>query len=198
MKNENNNYNNYDEEEIKKEQRKRAIRRIIELIIIIIIIILLLRGCQAVPSTTNIGDNQTPTNGWDLTVDPNSEEGPHEGKTQEEIIEELNNKVAAGMITIHMNTFPVFENGSSKGNLLIENEPKNNYPQIIEIYIKETDQLIYQSKLIPVGSRIDYAPLDVKLAKGEYNCIAYFNAIDTETGQSIGKAGAEIVVTVLN
>ena len=72
----------------------------------------------------------------------------------------------------------------------ITNQKKKN------IYTKNTEELIYRSGLIPVGSRVDYAKLSVDLEKGEYPCVAYFNSVNEETGELLGKAGAEILIVI--
>ena len=51
---------------------------------------------------------------------------------------------------------------------MIVNEDINNYPQVVQIYIKESGELVYESKLIPVGTKIDTGKLLVDLDKGEY------------------------------
>lgn len=117
---------------------------------------------------------------------------------EDNIQDELNEKVEASMMNISMNLSPVFENGTSEGNLLIVNEEVNNHMQVIEIFRDDTDELIYKSGAIPVGSKIETTKLDVNLPKGTYDCTAYFNSIDDETGESIGKAGANIKLTIQN
>ena len=102
------------------------------------------------------------------------------------------------MINISMNTAPKFENGSAEGNLMIVNETINNYPQIVIITRNDTGEVIYESDGIAVGSKIEKAKLDVVLPAGTYECTAMFHNVDPETGASLGCAGAEIEITVLN
>ena len=167
---------------------------IILLLILMIILCLFLRSCGTdSPVTPSINKPI-----FDLTPDKDAQTGALEGKTTEELQEELNRKVAEGMMNISMNLNPVFADGESAGNLLIMNESINRYPQIIEIYKKDTNELVYKSGLIPVGSRVDTGKLLVDLDAGEYSCVAYFNAVDSETGELKGKAGAEIIITVKN
>ena len=79
---------------------------------------------------------------------------------------------------------------------MIVNSARNNYPQVIYIVRKDTGEEIYRSGAIPVGSRIENAKLDVELSAGRYDCVAYFNNIDRDTGEYLGAAGAEITVIV--
>ena len=115
-----------------------------------------------------------------------------------EIAEKLNEKVAEGMINISMNTAPYFEDGKAEGNVMIVNESINNYPQQVEFIRNDTGEQIYQSKAIPVGSKIERAALDVELPAGTYECTAMFHNLDPETGDIIGTAGAIITITIKN
>lgn len=128
-------------------------------------------------------------------IDDNISDGSVTNKTS---VEDLNKKVEEGMITMSMNTDPVFENGKAKGNLLIENDTSNNYPITVQIFTKKDNQLIYKSGKIPIGKFVNYAPLEVNLPKGTYECVAYFNNVDDNTGEVLGTGGSEITVHVLN
>ena len=82
------------------------------------------------------------------------------------------------MINISMNTAPYFENGTAEGNVMIVNEDINLYPQQVEFIRNDTQEVIYQSKAIPVGSKIERAALDVELPAGTYECTAMFHNLD--------------------
>ena len=108
----------------------------------------------------------------------------------------FNETVSEGMIRISMNTTPVFEDGDAEGNLMIVNEDVNRYPQQVQIYRNDTKETIYESKAIPVGSKIEKAALDVHLEAGTYECTALFHSLDPETGSILGTAGAVITITI--
>ena len=133
-----------------------------------------------------------------IVYDSSAVEGGWDNLSPEEIAEKLNEKVAEGMINISMNTAPYFENGTAEGNVMIVNEAINNYPQEVQIVCNDTGEQIYQSKAIPVGSKIERAKLDVVLPAGTYECTAYFHNLDPETGDIIGTAGAIITITIKN
>ena len=103
-----------------------------------------------------------------IVYDSSAVEGGWDNLSPEEIAEKLNEKVAEGMINISMNTAPYFENGKAEGNVMIVNESINNYPQQVEFIRNDTGEQIYQSKAIPVGSKIERAALDVELPTGSY------------------------------
>ena len=133
-----------------------------------------------------------------IVYDDAAIEGGWDNLSPEEIAEKLNEKVAEGMINISMNTAPYFEDGKAEGNVMIVNESINNYPQQVEFIRNDTQEVIYQSKAIPVGSKIECAALDVELPAGTYECTAMFHNLDPETGDIIGTAGAIINITIKN
>lgn len=109
---------------------------------------------------------------------------------------EIDRKVELYMINISMACNPEFESGTVAGWLKIANSPQNKYPQVVKIVRDDTGELIYTSSVIPVGYRIDTDTLDVELPAGDYECTAYFNAIDPQTGVEVGCVGAKIIVTI--
>ena len=133
-----------------------------------------------------------------IVYDSSAVEGGWDNLSPEEIAEKLNEKVAEGMINISMNTAPCFENGKAEGNVMIVNESINNYPQQVEFIRNDTGEQIYQSKAIPVGSKIERAALDAELPAGTYECTAMFHNLDPVSGETIGTAGAIINITIKN
>ena len=133
-----------------------------------------------------------------IVYDSSATEGGWDNLSPEEIAEKLNEKVAEGMINISMNTAPYFEDGASEGNVMIVNESINNYPQQVEFIRNDTGEQIYQSKAIPVGSKIERAALDAELPAGTYECTAMFHNLDPVSGEIIGTAGAIITITIKN
>ena len=131
-----------------------------------------------------------------IVYDSSAVEGGWDNLSPEEIEARLNEKVAEGMINISANTAPIFEDGSSEGNLMLVNESINNYPQKVQIVRNDTREQIYKSGAIAVGSKIERAKLDVVLPAGTYECTAYFHNLDPETGDIIGTAGAIITITI--
>ena len=104
-----------------------------------------------------------------IIYDSSAVEGGWDNLSPEEIAEKLNEKVAEGMINISMNTAPYFEDGKAEGNVMIVNESINNYPQQVEFIRNDTGEQIYQSKAIPVGSKIERAALDVSFRLAHTN-----------------------------
>ncbi len=133
-----------------------------------------------------------------LLFDDNATVGIMPGVDIDARRQELQNILDKSMIAFSINTSPVFLNGTSKGNLLIEN-PGNNAKLIqVTIRINETEEEIYSSKYLKPGTYIESAKLDKVLEKGSYNATAYFSAYDEETTEFIGQVGAQLTITVQN
>lgn len=172
-----------------QEEKKNNTKRNIA---IIIIIALLLGGGGAYYSFRHhSADDGSASNG--MVWDTNAEEGGLNGRSEEEIQAELNKKVEEGMINISMNTSPVFHDGKSKGYLMIVNSEANHYPQIVYIVRKDTNEEIYRSGGIPVGSKVENAALDVDLPAGTYDCVAYVNYPRLKSRASSSKAAVSFL-----
>ena len=179
---------------------------VIGILLIIAMILGTFRGCgneriitDETPSgDTTVTDTADTAHTHGIVYDTGAVEGGWETADAEKLIENLNEKVAEGMINISMNTSPYFADGTASGNLMIVNESINRYPQVVEIRRNDTNELIYKSGAIPVGSKIEKAPLSVDLDAGTYECTAMFYNVDPSTGAYLGCAGAIVQITVQN
>lgn len=132
------------------------------------------------------------------TRDPNAALGQLEGKSPEEIQAELDRIVEEGMFNISITSAVEFENGTSEGDIRIENTPGNRYLMKVEISRDDTGDVVYTSGMIEPNHHIQRARLDVNLPAGSYPCTAVFYAHDMETEELIGQAAAKLTITVLN
>lgn len=133
-----------------------------------------------------------------LELDDNATVGIMPGIDIEQRQAELQEQLDEAMIAFSINTTPVFESGSSEGSLMLENPANNAKLIVVEIYIDDTEELVYKSKAIPAGSYIESARLDKVLEPGEYAATAYFNAYREDDQSYIGRSGAAIKLTVLS
>lgn len=155
-------------------------------VVLAIIILLLLRSCGG-PADEPGG----------IEFDPSATAGGWDEADLDAIRDSLNEKVEEGMINISMNTSPVFSDGESAGSLMIVNEDINRYPISVEITRNDNGEVVYTSKAVPVGSKIEADTLDVDLPAGVYECTAMFFNLDPDTGDKLGSAGVVIELTVL-
>lgn len=136
--------------------------------------------------------------GSSLALDDNATMGVLPGIDMAERQAQLQEQLDEGMIAFSINSSPVFADGGAEGNLMLENPGNNAKLLVVEIYIDDTQELVYQSKAIPVGSYIENVRLDKVLEAGEYQATAYFKAYREEDQSFIGQAGAAIKITVLS
>ena len=128
-----------------------------------------------------------------LAPDPNVRVGSVTGSTAD-----LDKIVDEGMLTFSINSTPVFDDGRSPGNLMIENPDINNNRFTVEITRDDTGETVYKSGALDPGQYIDGVPLDVNLTAGEYVCTATFSTFRLADDSPIGQAAAGIKITVLN
>lgn len=116
--------------------------------------------------------------------------------SEEEIQEELNRVVEEGMFNISISSAIVFDPETGEGAANIENIAANHYHMQVDIYLDDTEELVYSSKLIQPGYSIENIRLNQKLEPGQYAATAIFSAITQEEMQLFGTAGAQIRLLV--
>lgn len=191
------------------ERQDKHIKRlyIITVILAIAIILLFLFRCQCGGHKT-IGGLLNPDKTFTTDIDENA--GTKVDPDKQAEIDRLNAKLEEGYMTFSINKTPSFENGTADGYLNIINLEENRYPQVVEIYelittVNEngeeediTGDLWYESKLIPVGKSVEYAPLLVDLDAGEYKALAIIHSVNQSTGESIGAVQTPLTITILH
>lgn len=122
--------------------------------------------------------------------------GQLEGKTQEEIQAELDRVVDEGMFNISIANVVQFADGTSEGELRIENVPGNHYLMRVAIILDDTGEQVYETDMIEPNHHIQRDALDVVLPAGQYSATAMFSAYDQQTEEQVGQAAAKILIQV--
>ncbi|MCI8796102.1 MAG: hypothetical protein HFG89_04505 [Dorea sp.] len=114
------------------------------------------------------------------------------------IMEDMTEKVAEGMFECMMTTEWTFENGDSESpNAYVANVENNRYTIYFDVYEKESNELLYSSPLLPVGTEIRNIKLDKKLAAGEYKAVVLYTLVDDDE-QEVSSAGFNITISINN
>ena len=114
------------------------------------------------------------------------------------IMEDMTEKVAEGMFECMMTTEWTFENGDSESpNAYVANVENNRYTIYFDVYEKESNELLYSSPLLPVGTEIRNIKLDMKLAAGEYKAVVLYTLVDDDE-QEVSSAGFNITISINN
>lgn len=122
--------------------------------------------------------------------------GQLDNKSVEEIQAELDRIVEEGMMQISIASMVEFADGTSEGELRIENAPSNKYAMQVDIKRNDTGEVIYTSDVLDPNYHIQFAPLDVDLPAGTYDCIATFHALEQGSHEEKGQAAAKVTIVV--
>ena len=119
------------------------------------------------------------------------------GKSEEEVIAELNRVVDEGMFNIAINSYITFPDAKGEGVANIENVPGNRYNMTVSIVLDDTGETVYQSTGIKPGQYIQKIRLDEELPEGFYYATAVFTAYaQDEAHTRVGQAAAKIQLEV--
>ena len=116
--------------------------------------------------------------------------------TPEQIREQMQKVADESQFSFKINSRPIFENGSAPGDLGIENPSYNVYPMVVQIFLDDTGEIIYDSGGLLPDQHIYTARLSRTLSPGEYKATAVINAYDPDTFVWQGKAQANLIITV--
>ena len=99
----------------------------------------------------------------------------------EELIEQLSEeeKVAPGSYEAIMSTTWHFYDGVSN-DAYVENSEANTNDVFFDIYLADTEEKIYESPVLPIGSFLKDIKLDKELSKGSHECVIVYSLIDEE------------------
>jgi hypothetical protein len=164
-----------DPEKLKKEKKEKIKRRGIIgflLCVIVLLIILLLRGCFG--GVAEKGKDSINRTGIDL--------GELDLSNAKEIEMRLQQELDKNYVNYKINVNPVFADGKSEGNVMIQNSKENNGILQVEFILEDSDgQSVYLSPHLFPNESIHNAKLDVELPAGEHKAIAYFRTYSKET-----------------
>lgn len=99
------------------------------------------------------------------------------------LMQKLQEKADESSFRIVINSNPYVDVQTNRCNLMIANPEENNRDIQVDIYLENTQEIVYQSEQIPPGERIAYDHLMKELEVGEYPAIAVFSTLDEETGE---------------
>jgi len=82
-------------------------------------------------------------------------------------------------VTMNSNwTFPDGETAST--NAYVENKTTNTNDVYFDLSLEDTEEVIYSSPIITVGSHLDEIKLDNALEAGDYNCVCTYYLVDKD------------------
>lgn len=113
-----------------------------------------------------------------------------------DIMDEMSEKVSKGMFECKMTTAWTFDDGKSESpNAYVANVENNLYTLYFDVYEEATNELLYSSPLLPVGTELKNFKLDKELPAGEYDAVVMYKMVD-ENQEEVSSVGFKVTITV--
>lgn len=98
-----------------------------------------------------------------------------------------------------MNTKWYFKDANTASeDAYVENSKVNNNPIKFDVYIADTNQVIYTSPVLQVGQGLKRIKLDAELEKGKYKCICKYSILDNDEKTVVKEASFEVNIVINN
>lgn len=109
--------------------------------------------------------------------------------------QETQDVIAPTSYNVRMNSEWVFADGETVSeNAYVENSTRNKNDVYFDVMISDTEEIIYESPVLPVGSHIDAVTLGKDLDAGTYDCVCKYYLVDEEQNPV---ATVSVAVTVI-
>lgn len=103
-----------------------------------------------------------------------------------------------GHYQVAMNSTWNFENGAAESdNAYVENAEGNTNPVYFDVVRSDTEETIFASPILPVGTYLNNITLDEKLEAGTYDCVCTYYLLD-EDEEPISKVNVGLTIVVRN
>lgn len=101
-----------------------------------------------------------------------------------------------GYYEVSMNTNWYFPDGDSPSrNAFVENVRNNTHDVYFDVQMRDTEEVIYESPLIPLGERLTTVELNRHFDKGVYDCVIIYHLVDEEQ-RTVSTLSMGLTVTV--
>lgn len=115
----------------------------------------------------------------------------------DKIESDIEDKVAKGMFETHMNTNWEFPDGkSNSSNAVMGNSASNRYPFWFTVTLKDTNEIVYTSSLLPLGTQLKEIKLEKDLKKGTYPAVVSIHMVDEKGVEVESNMGFNITLNV--
>ncbi|MBD5445326.1 MAG: hypothetical protein HDR29_07220 [Lachnospiraceae bacterium] len=113
------------------------------------------------------------------------------------VMDEMSEKVSQGMFECKMTTAWTFDDGKSESpNAYVANVENNLYTLYFDVYEEATNELLYSSPMLPVGTELKNFKLDKELDAGEYNAVVMYTMVDEDL-EEVSTVGFKVTISIL-
>lgn len=126
------------------------------------------------------------------------ERGFVDEKNADDIMIEMSDKVEKGMFECKMTTTWTFENSDSVSpNAYVANVESNLHTLYFDVFESATNELLYSSPMLPVGTELNDIKLDKKLSAGDYSAVVMYTLVD-ENYEEVSTVGFNITISIIH
>ena len=183
----------------RKENTKNKNKNIIVIVIAALVIVIAALIVCVVLLLTKQKEEQTPAPAPDSGNVTNTsvlDRGFVDTDNIDDIMDEMTDKVSEGMFECKMTTAWTFDDGKSTApNAYVANVENNLYTLYFDVYEETTNELLYSSPMLPVGTEITNFKLDKELSAGEYDAVVMYTMVD-ENLEEVSSVGFKVTITV--
>lgn len=116
----------------------------------------------------------------------------------QDIIQSVSEPNTDASYTVTMTNEWTFEDGkASAEEFYVKNTENNSRTVYFELYLTDTDELIYSSPYIPVGGAMDTITLDKELEAGDYGVIMTYHLVDDNKAE-LTTVSVAVEIHILN
>lgn len=115
----------------------------------------------------------------------------------DDVMDEMSEKVSKGMFECKMTTAWTFDDGKSESpNAYVANVENNLYTLYFDVYEEATNELLYSSPMLPVGTELKNFKLDKELDAGEYDAVVMYTMVDEDL-EEVSTVGFKVTISIL-
>jgi hypothetical protein len=170
---------------------------IISLVVVVIAVILIVVLVRRKGNDAPASDTTEQTQTREVVSDVRTVLDENSGA---EIMDQMREEVAEGMFECQMSMTWSFADGKSASeDAYVANSTNNTHPIYFDVILDGTEDVIYSSPVMPVGTELTGFKLDKELEAGTYEATVMYNLLkDTESQEVISSAGFVVTINILN
>ena len=117
-----------------------------------------------------------------------------------DVMDQMREEVAEGMFECQMSMTWTFVDGRSESqDAYVANSTNNTHPICFDVYTRDTEELLYSSPVLTVGTDLKNFKLDRELPAGNYQATVMYTLLeDVDNQEAISSAGFVVTINVLN
>lgn len=107
-------------------------------------------------------------------------------------------KTPIGSYEVTMNATWNFKNGTATSdNAFVKNAESNTNSVYFDVVRSDTEDTIYASPILPVGTYLENIALDEELPAGTYDCVCTYHLLDEESNP-VGRVNVSLQIVIQN